>query len=251
MRRACTFLGIALTTGGAVWLVQRLDDVGAAATSLARAAPALLLVIGATHLLGAVWHSRLLAPIVLIAAGVVGLVLLHGDPSDLGGPPAFWPIAAVLAGLAIAFAERNHRESDEPRIDQAAVLRTRKVHRTERPFTVAKVRVLLGSLELDLTRCTGLAHDVEVNVTVLLGYTRIIVPARYQVTVSATEALGVDVPTLPPADGSVVVVKVSVLGFGGAVDLRRAWTQPRLPAAPEASASSNQAVEPATAPISA
>jgi hypothetical protein len=201
--------------------------------------------------LGFVWRSRLLAPVVLIAAGVLGLVLLNGDPSDLGGPRAFWPTVVVLAGLAVALAERSHRESDEPRIDQAAVLRARTVERTERPFAVARGRVVLGSLELDLTRCAGLAHDVGVNLTVWLGHVRIVVPAGYQVTVDASGALGVGVPTLPPADGSVVVVKVSVLGFGGAVDLRRAWTQPALPAAPEASATSDSAAASATAPVSA
>jgi hypothetical protein len=251
MRRARILLGMALTTTGAIWLVERLNGVGPAASSLARAAPALLLVVGATHLLGVLWRSRLLAPIVLIAAGAIGLDLLHGGPSGLGGGRAFWPITLVIAGIAIALAEPNRRENDEPRIDQWAVLRTRTVQQTERPFTIARLRVLLGSLELDLSRCTGLAEDVEVNLTVWLGYARIIVPERCQVTMNASEAIAVSVPTLPPGDGSVAVVTVSVLGFGGAVELQRAWSQPRLPTAPEGSATSEAAGESATAPISA
>jgi Cell wall-active antibiotics response 4TMS YvqF len=199
-------------------------------------------VIGAAQLLGLVWRSRLLAPLVLILLGGAGLAVLHSSPSDLAGPPSFWPVVVVLAGLALALAEPTHRTSNEANIDQAAVLRTRTVRRTERPFKVARVRALFGSLELDLTRCRSLTGNVQVNVSVWLGYVRIVVPDDYQVTVHS-EAIAVRVPVVPPSDGTVVVVKVSALGFGGAVDLRRSWTQPTL--------ASNPSVGPETTPVSA
>jgi hypothetical protein len=249
MRRVRILSGTALTTAGVVWLVERLDGVGAAAVSLARAMPALLLAIGATQLVGRVWHSHLLAPVVLILAGLLGLFLLHGNLSDLAGPPTFLPVVVVLAGLTIALAERNHRESDDANIDQTAFLRTRTVSRTTRPFQVARIRSLLGSTELDLTRCRALELDVEVNITIWLGYVKVIVPDDYQVMVTSSEALGIHVPTLPAGDGSVVTLKISVFGFGGAVDVQRSWTQPSS-ATPAAEAPESP-VESATAPVSA
>jgi hypothetical protein len=223
MRNVRVLIGIVLTIVGTVWLVERLGGVPQTVSFLGRWSPAVLVALGAVQALALLRRSRLLAPAVLIAIGAGGMLILQGRLSGAGGP-LFWPLVVLAAGPSVALLDRDRHESDEGIPQQAAILRTRRVIRTEREFRFGKVRAVLGNLEFDLTHCQ-LPADAELHLTVLLGHVGLVVPAEYQVEFRS-EAVAVQVPTLPQSDRSQgVVIDVSVLGFAGAVEVRRPWTQ--------------------------
>jgi hypothetical protein len=223
MRSVRVLIGIVLTMVGTVWLVERLGGVPQTVTFLGRWSPAVLVALGTVQAFSLLRRSRLLAPAVLIAVGAGVLLILQDHVPGATGP-LFWPLVVLVGGLSVALLERDRHESDEAILRQAAILRTRRIIRSERQFALGKVRAVLGNLELDLTRCE-LPADAEVHLTVLLGHVSLVIPAEYQVELRSM-AFAVHVPTLPPSDRSQgIVIDVSVLGVGGAVEVRRPWTQ--------------------------
>jgi hypothetical protein len=219
------FVGIVLAVAGAVWVVDRLGGTPEAAAFLTRWSPALLVVLGGLQAWTLLRRSRLLAPVSLILGGLGGLLIVHAE-ADVAGP-LFWPLAMVVAGLALALAQQERRENDEPVLREASLLRTRTVVRTEREFEVAEIRAVLGNLRLDLTRCQ-LGADAEIQVFVVLGHVGLVVPDGYLVALQADDAIAVDVPpTLPPVDSDpdAILITISVLGVGGTIDVQRAWVQ--------------------------
>jgi len=224
MRSIRILIGTGLTMAGAVWLTDRLGGVPELVPFLVRWSPVILIVLGGLEVLAILRRSRLLAPVAMLAVGFGALLAIDGSLSDATGP-RFWPSTALVVGLVVALYERDRRHSDEPILRATAILRTRTVARSRREFVVGKVRTVLGSMEVDLTMCE-LGANAELQLSIWLGHVRLVVPDGYQVDLQAEHAVAIDVPTLPPSDpNGGVVIAISVLGFGGAVELTRAWTQ--------------------------
>jgi hypothetical protein len=251
MRSVRTFIGLVLAVTGAVWVVDRLGGTPQGIAFLTRWSPALVVVLGGVQVWTLLRRSRFVAPVVLILGGLGTLLTVHGAVDAAG--PLFWPLTLLVAGLVLALAQQDRRENDEPVLREASVLRTRTVLRTEREFQVAEVRAILGNLRLDLTRCQ-LGANAEIQVFVLLGHLGLVIPDGYQVVLQADDAIAIDMPaTLAPveADADAIVVTVSVLGMGGAVDIQRAWVQvPSSPRDPDGDmGEEEEATASASAPV--
>jgi hypothetical protein len=232
MRRFRILVGLSLTAAGAVWLVSRLGGIDQAQSELRGWWPLVPIALGVLNLLALVRRPTwLLAPLLLIAGGTIGLLANSDRALPPGTRPYVWPGIVILSGIAIALWERERIEDDREFIRQTAVLRSRRIAGTTEDFQHGVVRVYLGNLELDLQRCQ-LPADAELCVTTVLGHVDLFPPPGIQVLLRERRyGPGVEVPVLPPyvptaqpeSDGMRPnVLRVSVMGFMGGFNLRPA-----------------------------
>lgn len=240
MRRFRIFVGLVLTAVGAVWLVSRLGGVGKAVPQLREWWPIAPVALGMLNLLALIRRPTwLLAPLLLIAGGSIGLLASLDRKLPPTVQPYVWPVVVIVAGVAVALWERKRIEDNDDFIRQTVVLRSRRISGTTADFQHGVVRAYLGNLELDLQRCE-LSGDAELCVTVLLGHVDLLPPPATRILLQGRRfGPGVEVPTLPPLvpavglgetddeeaedDSRPNVLKVSVMGFMGGFDLRPVW----------------------------
>jgi hypothetical protein len=229
MRRIRILTGLMLTVIGVVWLVARIGGVAEAVPVFVRWSPIVLTALGIFNLLALVRRPAwLLAPLLLIVGGVVGLMLTvgHGLPDDVH--PYAWPVVVTVMGMTIALWDRERVDGNEQLVQQTVVLRSRRFHGTTTRYRHGVARAFIGNLELDLQRCE-LKQDAELCVTVAFGHVDLLPPPDCQVQLLRPLGLGIAVPTLPPPDPEADpdtaprALKVSVIGFVGGFDVRTAW----------------------------
>jgi hypothetical protein len=228
MRRFRILAGLVVTVVGVVWLVSRLGGVGDALPVLGRWWPVAAVALGVLNLLALVRRPAwLLAPLLLIAGGGVGLLLAVGPELPGDTQPYVWPVVVSTLGVVVALWERERIQSDDEFVRQTVVLQSRRFHSTTRNYLHGVVRAFVGNLELDLQRCE-LQNDAELCVTTFLGHVDLLPPPDCQVRLKRPHGWGVAVPELAPLDPEEVktkdrVLEVSVLGFVGGFDLRPVW----------------------------
>ncbi len=231
MRRFRVLAGLVITVVGAVWLVSRLGGVTEALPAFQRWWPIAAVALGVLNLLALVKRPTwLLAPLLLIAGGGLGLLATLGRELPPDVQPYIWPVVVTVIGVAIALWEREWIEGNDEFVRETVVFRSRRFHSTTTQFQHGVVRAFLGNLELDLQRCE-LEDNSELCVTAVLGHVDLLPPPGCQVQLEGRRfGLGLVVPALPPLDPdepetTLPVLKVSVLGFMGGFDLRPVWNR--------------------------
>lgn len=183
-------------------------------------------------------------PTVIIAAGVitfardkrsvvvalllisVGLVLLgvRLGVFDSSVWRYAWPVGLVLVGLAVLFGRgrRTPLRDHVDRVNEVAVLSGREVHVSSQSFTGGDATIVLGSLEIDLSKAK-LQPGATLNATVLLGALDVVVPEGWRIDFSGTPILGGwddttrrDLPDNPPS------LKISSVTILSGIEVRHA-----------------------------
>jgi hypothetical protein len=187
--------------------------------------PLFIVVAGLVRLL---WFVRqpweLIQPtvIVVIAILVLAGLGLYEPVSPLPIDrlvPLLWPATLVLMGVWLIFVPLGPRSATSDDGDQMhVVLWLRGEARNwSTAFTSGRIRVVLGYLQLDLT---GSSWDglCLLDVTVLLGHVRILVPPdapvdKHPAFVLARTGLRYRDPPVEPYDQT--LLRISVIGVGG------------------------------------
>ncbi len=169
---------------------------------------ATLVALGAALLLdaiGVVALSEVAAgwwPVILVAAGVA-LVVQASTRSR--GPHATQDVDPPEGGLAAATATSEGttpaRAAGGARPAATAVLGRRQVTQDAGPYRGGAVTVLLGGLDLDLTRTTLPPEGAVLDVTAILGDVSVRVPEDWRVRREAA-VLAADVEQRPMAGGT-------------------------------------------------
>ncbi|MFI7118854.1 hypothetical protein [Amycolatopsis sp. NPDC049868] len=180
--------------------------------------PWILLGLAAFNLVRSVLRiETLLAPGLLSFAALLALGLRNGVAAPL--MDVVVPIIVVLAGAALVLSAGSRLGRSWTRI-----LMTGRVVASESAAGVLRPRAILGELKVDLSPLTE--SPGEVQVTVVFGHVRLVVPAGWRLNLRASGAL------LTPVRGVIGTgpseVQLRVLGFCGAVSVVRA-----APAIPE------------------
>jgi hypothetical protein len=188
-------------------------------------------------------------PVLIIAAGLVRLVLFVREPWELVQPivaitiailvlaglglyepvsplprdryvPLLWPATMILIGIWLAVAPLAPRVaasegSDELRI---AIWLRGEAHERSAPFVSGRILVILGYLQLDLRGSSAADRSRNLDLTVLLGHVRILVPSdaavfEHPAFVLTRRGLQYRNPAILPEDQT--LLRITVVGVGG------------------------------------
>jgi hypothetical protein len=179
-------IGIVLVLVGALYLVSAIADVDATGV-VADWWPAVLVAIGVVQY--GIDHSARLGSAVLV---IVGLVLVLFTTGLVEGSvwTYLWPIAAILAGIAVMIPRLSQTpQAKGDTADAFVALGSRVVQSRSQRFRGGEVTALLGSIVLDLTE-TSLAPDARLTVTAILGGCEVLVPPGWDVRIGGVPLLG-------------------------------------------------------------
>lgn len=187
--------------------------------------PMLIVVAGLVRLL---WFVRqpweLIQPtvIVVIAILVLAGLGLYEPVSPLPTyrlVPLLWPAAMVLMGIWLIFVPPGPRAATSDGNDQLHIVLWLRgeARNCSTAFTSGRIRVVLGYLQLDL-RESSWDGFCPLDVTVLLGHVRILVPLdapvdEHPAFVLARRGLRYRDPPVEPFDQT--LLRISVIGVGG------------------------------------
>jgi hypothetical protein len=228
MKRFRILAGLVITVVGAVWLVSRLGGIDRVPSTLGDWWPIAVVALGMVNLLALVRRPTwLLAPIILVAGGVLGLLATQDHKLPTEAQPYVWPATVTVVGIVIALWERTRIENADEYLRQTVVLRSRTLRSTTGRFQHGTVRAILGNLELDLQHCQ-LLQRAELCVTTVFGHVDVLPPPDCQVRLKGRRfGPGVVVPALPALDPKqprdLATLEVSVMGLMGGFDLRPVW----------------------------
>lgn len=159
---------------------------------------------------------------ILTAVGVVGLLFTTGVLGE-GGWDYVWPVAVVLAGLAVLANWRGRAipggAHPEDVIRTTAVLGGSEVASADPAFRGAWLTAILGGVVLDLREATPAPEGASVNATAAFGGVDLIVPRGWRLVIRSVPVFGgvedkTD-HTAPPAAGAPVLHVDAVSIFGG------------------------------------
>jgi hypothetical protein len=178
-------LGLLLVGTGLAILTGRLagSDGGAVTARIWELWPLVLIVAGLIRVL---WFARRPWELIRPAAVILGASLLlaaHGaiawQPSLAGAHYSFllWPAAVILAGCWILLSApgRTRRTPSPMVLDVLVWLRGDHLPASD-VSGHGRVRVVLGYLRLDLNQLAEGGDNMTLDVTVVLGHVRILVP---------------------------------------------------------------------------
>lgn len=93
--------------------------------------------------------------------------------------------------------DRSGEARDE--IDVASILQRRHLRMRSRPFLGGQILVLVGSVELDLRRVLPAPTGIEIEVLVIGGMLRVVVPPGWRRDIGlTTRAASIDLIETPP-----------------------------------------------------
>jgi hypothetical protein len=224
MERVRTFVGLVAVAVGAVLLLERHGGSSHALELLHDWWPLAIVALGALNLLRMVERPwALIGPLLTVLVGVI-LLRWISRPHNEDFFPGVWPAGVLLFGAALVASGVDWSTADLSRrgdLRRAVWLRGERIASQAKPFWHATITVALGDLELDLRRADLHRSGVFVNLNVVFGTVRVLLPADVHVRIRGPFFPGGIAPRENPSPSSTArrFVTLSVVGLLGRVAL--------------------------------
>jgi predicted membrane protein len=186
-------IGLILVALGVLFLLDRAGNLEAGQV-ISDWWPVVFLGLGLATL--AERPVSLLGPLVLLAAGVVGL-LFTLDLLEASAWNVVWPSALIIAGVVILLRHSIRRGRRAPAggagddvVRASAFLGGSEVVSQSKAFRGAMLMAILGGAELDLRTAQLAEEGADIDATAILGGIDVIVPRSWRVSVRGTPILG-------------------------------------------------------------
>jgi LiaF transmembrane domain len=224
MERVRTFVGLVAVAIGAALLFERIGGTSHALNLLRSWWPLAIVALGALNLLRMVERPwALIGPLLTVTVGVV-LLRWISHPQHRDFVPRVWPAALLLFGGALVVSGVDWSAADLSRrgdLRRVIWLRGERIASQAKPFWHATITIALGDLELDLRRANLHRSGVFVNLNVVFGAARVLLPADVHVRIRRPFFPGGIAPREdpPPSSTPPRFVTLSVVGLLGRVAL--------------------------------
>jgi hypothetical protein len=171
-------LGLAQVTLGTAILLERLTNADLIYL-LERLWPFLIVVAALTNTLRLAGRPLLMPLLLLFLLAIIAFHSVDIYLYDGTVYPFLWPLSLVIVGvwLAIAGAGLDKAKNAEPthEVRETVVLRAARVTSTAEDLSLARIRVFVGSVEVDL-RDSTISPRAEIQITLILARAWVLLP---------------------------------------------------------------------------
>lgn len=185
-------LGIFLIAAGLLLLLANLDILPYAVSDVLFSWPMILVGIGLFNLIKREYTTA----VILISIGTFFIlpdIFYDLNPRDFF---KFWPLLIIVAGASFVFRKRStpsfSREnlSSDDYIDEVDIFGGGVSQITSQNFRGGKITAIFGGGEIYLEKCTLSQHGAVIDVAVIFGGTKIVVPRGWNVKTEVVSIFG-------------------------------------------------------------